>query len=382
MRDLKTEQLQLEKQYHPKMKREILEAELLPLYEGNYPIWVSAYSIVSKHVPDYIEDVQDQNQFMYETTMNLLVTLVSLRGQNTPIQSIVFVKGKDKIDSAIMSMSIMIDIANETNLANIKTGTTYEGEDSVTVYPKVNTSPAVNAKIDQLYSGLPMLCKPVPWTSNYGGGYLTDSCKSHIILGGKLKHHNKRVNYEPVNYLQEVGFRVNKTFFNSVEDDREEAWVAVKGKQSKNKTGYVRNRNIIQFYLDADTPFYFVQKVDNRLRSYSTGYNLNPQGYEWQKAVLCFSDEKELDDDGIKWTEIYIAGKAGFDKETFWFRQEWYEENVSNLVHLAVVRKDVTVCTMHADFITLVADIADKDKLDGDPYMFESAVISLIEAHI
>ncbi len=209
---------------------------------------------------------------------------------------------------------------------------------------------------------------------NYSGGYLSDICKSNIILGGVLKHHNKPVNYEPINYLQSVGFKVNKTFFETVQDDKEAGWTTdARGK--KQKTGYVNNRQITQFYLDADTPFYFVQRVDNRCRSYAIGYNLNPQGYEYQKAILNFAEEKSLHKEGEHWAKIAIAGLYGLDKETFDKRLDWYDNKLSKLVQRAIDTKNIQKCTLDKKFMKLIEEAE-------EPYLFEATVINYIEAQL
>jgi len=370
---LEKQQVILEHKYHPKRKKEMLIEVMTPLKEDNDPIWASVHKIVKEHQPKEVDDFNWGNT----TTMNLLTRLIDLDGTNTPIQSIVFafVDKEDKIANAMLSMSILIDVAENTKVCDIKTGTTMTGEDSVTIYPKLNISLATRMEMKKLYSGLPMVTPPRPWTTNKDGGYLTDICKSNIILGGVLKQHNEPVNYEPINYLQSVGFKINKTFFETVQDDKEAGWTTdARGK--KQKTGYVNNRQITQFYLDADTPFYFVQRVDNRCRSYATGYNLNPQGYTYQKAVLNFAEEKKISNNGSYWVKVAIAGLAGHDKETFYERLDWYDKKLSKLVQRAIDTKNVQKCTLDINFMKLI------EEADDEGYLFEATVINYIEAQL
>jgi hypothetical protein len=80
-------QIVLEQKYHPKRARELIVNQLVDLEFNNDPIWTEVLEIVESNVPSVIEE---RDEWVIETTYNLLSRLIVLEGKNTPIQSIVF----------------------------------------------------------------------------------------------------------------------------------------------------------------------------------------------------------------------------------------------------------------------------------------------------
>jgi len=131
----------------------------------------------------------------------------------------------------------------------------------------------------------PMLCEPVDWETNYGGGYITS--KKTLILG-RDNHHNNTLNYDCINHLQSIGFELDPFVLSMAElpPDKLEG-VAI----SNFVTEAMASRKIYTYYKDKT--FYFVHRYDKRGRIYSSGYHINLQSYEYKKALLNFS-KKEL----------------------------------------------------------------------------------------
>jgi DNA-directed RNA polymerase len=44
----------------------------------------------------------------------------------------------------------------------------------------------------------------------------------------------------------------------------------------------------------AGNRFYMTHKYDKRGRTYSQGYHINPQGNDWNKAVIEFADKEVI----------------------------------------------------------------------------------------
>ena len=161
--ELQREQIILEYKYNPKRRKQILLSEVEDLKEEENIIWTSVYDIVYANMPSELT-----GEWAEETTSNFIAKIMDLDGKNTPIQSIIFafINDGDKVDSALLSMSLTQEIAKGSPVIDLKVGTTMEGEDSVTIYPKLGISITMRNQLKDLYSGLPMLCKPQAWGPN------------------------------------------------------------------------------------------------------------------------------------------------------------------------------------------------------------------------
>jgi DNA-directed RNA polymerase len=62
---------------------------------------------------------------------------------------------------------------------------------------------------------------------------------------------------------------------------------------------------------------------------------LNPQGSDFQKALLRFSKGKALGEEGVKWLAIHGANIAGVDKVSFQERVNWVEDNEEEILAIA-----------------------------------------------
>lgn len=74
--------------------------------------------------------------------------------------------------------------------------------------------------------------------------------------------------------------------------------------------------------------FYFPWYLDWRGRCYPMIDALNPQGPQYQKAVLNFADPTPIDDRTDYWLCVGIASAAGQDKESFESRVAWTKSNL------------------------------------------------------
>lgn len=75
---------------------------------------------------------------------------------------------------------------------------------------------------------------------------------------------------------------------------------------------------------------YFPVFLDWRGRLYYRGV-LNPQAQDSVKAVLEFSEGKELGKAGLFWLQVHIANCCGYDKTSFEDRSKWTQENTQDL---------------------------------------------------
>ena len=81
-------------------------------------------------------------------------------------------------------------------------------------------------------------------------------------------------------------------------------------------------------HIKDDRCFYFPWFLDWRGRCYPMVDALNPQGPEYQKALLCFAEPVPVDNRTEFWLKVGIASAAGQDKESFESRVAWTNANI------------------------------------------------------
>lgn len=222
---------------------------------------------------------------------------------------------------------------------------------------------------------LPCVNKPKPWTTeNFMAGGYDDSRLAYPLvklrspsLLESIKTSEMPLVYDSMNRLQETPWKINKWIFNIMEefwakglDDgsgipvnkvlplpskpKEGASVEEIRAYSK-KAAFVHSRNVelssqrvalaqiihtAKRYLSVPK-FYFPVQADFRGRVYYVPGHLNPQGTDYAKALLEFSEGEQLTSDGLKWLMMYGSGLFGLDKESFQSRLNWVSKNGHNI---------------------------------------------------
>lgn len=139
----------------------------------------------------------------------------------------------------------------------------------------------------------PMLCEPLELTHNYSSGYLTHN--DSLILGSG-NHHDGDICLDVLNIMNRVALKMDPQFLSTVEEvpsfkegdvgfaDQEkiDQWTAFKH----------QSYGFYSLIFQQGNHFYFNHKVDKRLRIYSQGYHMNPQGASFKKAMLEFANEE------------------------------------------------------------------------------------------
>lgn len=72
---------------------------------------------------------------------------------------------------------------------------------------------------------------------------------------------------------------------------------------------------------------YFVHQCDFRGRLYASSSGINPQGADFNKALLRFSKGVPLGDNGLYWLSVHGANCYGVDKVSFDERVDWINAN-------------------------------------------------------
>lgn len=234
----------------------------------------------------------------------------------------------------------------------------------------------------------PMVCKPRPWTSFYGGGYLTKACPTRLI-----RTHRKEVRedvvkaleagemdkcLEAVNILQSVPLRINEDALSlrrlvwaerisipGVTPSRERMaipvvpdmtdWSAgarvkflIKRSASLNhnkaipalEAEWLRDGQEAEDLLDRyhrGLPFYLPHSLDHRGRTYATPTFSHQRG-DAVKSLFDFFNGQPLGDDGLDGLKIHVANCGDFEKiskETFEDRIAWVDDHIDVLMATA-----------------------------------------------
>lgn len=222
----------------------------------------------------------------------------------------------------------------------------------------------------------PMVCPPRPWERPWGGGYLTKVVpvlplvKLHSGPDGKayldtLKAADLSLVTDAVNRAQATRWAVNTEIL-AVLEQIAESYINVDGlapmkdeeipprpaaadedpsvhKSWRKAASLTHRRNRaqrgkrIQFHRTlavarrfAQFPaIYFPMQLDFRGRVYSVPAFLNPQGSDFQKALLLFAEGKPIqDEEQLEWLAVHGANCYGVDKAPFHERWNWVVDNL------------------------------------------------------
>ncbi len=218
----------------------------------------------------------------------------------------------------------------------------------------------------------PMLCPPVDWTNNSSGGYLTESVRQAnplIRKAGSLGPFKQGdIPLAMLNNLQQQAYKVNPLILGVAEHFYENRISVGKFVQQapmplpantltdtapeEEVTAYKRSRRIAEDfnsvlsqknwrttevmyvagkYADEER-FYCPASFDYRGRVYFQNTALNPQGTDFDKALLYFADEGPVNE---YYLAFHVATTFGHDKETMEFRVNWARENTSLISRVA-----------------------------------------------
>lgn len=228
----------------------------------------------------------------------------------------------------------------------------------------------------------PMVVPPKQWSNEalIGGGYYTSNVSPYrFVKGAKVKYLTELENTDmtkvltPINAMQETGWRVNPQMAEVLREVFERN-IEVKGLPTADpekipeppegvdddpektaeyrKDCYIvhdKNRRMISKRIAvlrtlsianrfAEYPaIYFPYDVDSRGRAYPKVPFLNPQGPDYVKALLEFSEGKPVfaEDYSAFYLTIAIANAWGQDKLPLEERAAWVEENQDLLLEVA-----------------------------------------------
>lgn len=238
---------------------------------------------------------------------------------------------------------------------------------------------------------LPMVHRPVDWTTPFDGGYLTK--RNRLVTGriprgwlDDLASTDLRMVYDALNAVQSTRWQVNTAVLSVLEtlyaspagapgvpgEDEEPLPVRPEGIPENVKISALPKlqQEVLAYYrrqckevydhraaamskrvsfastlyvarrFASEEVIYFPHVVDSRGRIYSIPSGLSPQGTDIAKGLLRFADGKPLGENGHYWLAVHLANCFGVDKVTFEERVEWALDNHQMLMQIALAPLD------------------------------------------
>lgn len=257
----------------------------------------------------------------------------------------------------------------------------YESKSQYVLAPKPETVAWMEEAITRLEIGAtdhwPMICKPKPWTKPWGGGYYTKLIPTLPLVkmrrdaAGKaylsrLKQTDLSFVYEAVNAAQDTAWVINRPVLDvllrieagglnveglapgrdeevpphpnegnkDADPEAHRRWcksASIIHRKNRNarsgRSALTRTLAIAKRFADYPA-IYFPHTLDFRGRLYPVPAFLNPQGADFQKALLTFAEGKPIDTpEQLEWLGIHGANSYGVDKVPFHERWNWCVEH-------------------------------------------------------
>ena len=227
----------------------------------------------------------------------------------------------------------------------------------------------------------PCVIPPKDWSTPFNGGYHTQKIDSLSLIKTRnrsylqeMTHHSMPLEYGAINALQRTKWAVNNKILDIIQQCWEtgESWASLPPREDykvlpspvqghkkdmteeqlelfirwKKKATQVHDMNAkmtskrIQLVrtLAMARKFrqykaiYFVYQCDFRGRKYTVNSFLTPQGPDYAKALLQFSDEFPISNEEQRdYFAVHGANSYGYDKVSFHDRVEWVLENTENI---------------------------------------------------
>jgi DNA-directed RNA polymerase len=226
----------------------------------------------------------------------------------------------------------------------------------------------------------PMIVEPADWTTPYNGGYLTRRVQPVRLVKSRQKGYLQSLQdldidriYNAVNAAQKTAWSVNPFILTALEmawdkdhsiggipqkfdspippkpfdiEENEEArkeWrkeAAIAHEENREngskRTAFITSLGTASRYQLFDK-LYMPYQLDFRGRIYAVP-RLNPQGPDWMKALLQFSEGKPIDQESSAWLAIQVANTGGFskiDKAPLEDRVQWVYDNQEKIIECA-----------------------------------------------
>jgi len=222
----------------------------------------------------------------------------------------------------------------------------------------------------------PMVVRPRDWTTPFDGGYLSSNIKPLRLVKTKnssylhgLKQVDMPIVYQSINALQRTPWQINTDVLEVMQElwengstlgglpsrggaemppkppnmdnaDARKEWRIAAAKVHVQNLSVAGKRiafnislGIAKRYASYEQIF-FPYQLDFRGRVYAVPH-LNPQGSDYQKAMLRFAKGKPMGTEGWKWLAIHGANVAGNDKVSLEDRVNWILDHEDEILAIA-----------------------------------------------
>lgn len=163
---------------------------------------------------------------------------------------------------------------------------------------KYDVSEDVQKMLDRYQYPLPMVTKPNPVVKNYDTGY--ETIKGSAILNGSAYFDDKDICLDHLNRANSVALAIDIRTFHSEEGKYlrptrkpGEDFIEFRKRQKQSDTFYATSVDVMESLVQLSDELYLTHKFDRRGRCYASGYHVNSQGTDYNKAVLKLA-KKEL----------------------------------------------------------------------------------------
>ena len=221
----------------------------------------------------------------------------------------------------------------------------------------------------------PCIAPPKDWETPYSGGYHTHHIRELTLVKtsnhnylAELKHFDMPYVYGAINAMQKTAFKVNTFVLDTLREiwatgihlpslppsenypiptkpldiatnkeartawKREAVIIHTENNRLDSKRLLLRKTIEIADKFKDEEALYMVYQLDFRGRIYAVPNYLNPQGPDFAKALLTFSEGKEIDENGACHLAIHGANCFGFDKVSLQDRIDWVQKNQERIL--------------------------------------------------
>ena len=160
----------------------------------------------------------------------------------------------------------------------------------------------VQQELDRFQYPLPMVVRPKHITKNTQTGYLASGATGSVIL--KDNHHEDDVCLDHLNRMNRVRLSINldtaimvKNKWKNLDKPKDDETHQEYQKRKKAFEKYTNHAyTVIGKVLEEGNEFYITHRYDKRGRVYCQGHYVNPQGTEWNRAVVEIATKELIND--------------------------------------------------------------------------------------
>ena len=279
-----------------KYSRKNIRKKVLEDIDPNHEVLDKMVTLINNYLDrtDYYESKQTRVNNLSVEPIDIAIEIcaaILIYKDMTPIQAIATQVGQqleyEKLLDGVKTAAELIAVCDTAGLYDIHHSSSHFNKTgTLAIHPKYSLSKDVQHFINQTKYLPPMVCKPVPWFSNRGGGNIQG--KDSVILG-YLNHHEDTQALDVINILQDIEWQLC-----DMVDYEEQPNKPLNTVEKINQFKQLKEESLEVYreLIEHGNKFYFVWRYDKRGRMYSMGYHCNLQATEYKKAILEFSKEE------------------------------------------------------------------------------------------